>query len=147
MDLLTYVLKNSFITFEGTHCHQVFGCAMGSPVSAVIAELVMQEVEEIALDTSSVKPRWRKRYVDNSNPCLKTKEIHVFHDHLNSVNPTYSLLWNCPHQPKIKLLPFLTNEAQWINQETSLLVYTVKPLTPTSTWISLPTAPPKASGR
>ena len=31
---------------------------MGSPVSAVIAELVMQEVEEKALETSPVEPKW-----------------------------------------------------------------------------------------
>ena len=44
---------------------------MGSPVSAVIAELVMQRVEKIALETSSVPIRWWKRYVDDSNACLK----------------------------------------------------------------------------
>ena len=34
--------------------HKTFGYAMGSPVSAVIAELVMQEIESIAFETTSV---------------------------------------------------------------------------------------------
>ena len=78
MFLLTFVLKNRYFTFEAIRYHQVFGCAMGSPVSAAMAELVMQEVEKIALNTSNFKPRWWKRYVDDSSACLKTKDIQVF---------------------------------------------------------------------
>lgn len=35
----------------------------------IIAELVMQEVEEKALETSPVKPKWWHCYVDDSNMC------------------------------------------------------------------------------
>ena len=37
---------------------------MGSPVSAVIANLVMEDVEQRALASSPVKPLFWKRYVD-----------------------------------------------------------------------------------
>ena len=51
-DLVKFVLQNSFFVFEGKYYHQLIsGYAMGSPVSAVIAELVMQRVEKIALET------------------------------------------------------------------------------------------------
>jgi hypothetical protein len=69
LDLLSFLLHNSYFVFEGTQYHQVSGCAMASPVSAVIAELVMQEVEEKALETSPVRPKWWRRYVDDSNAC------------------------------------------------------------------------------
>ena len=59
---------------------------MGSPVSAVIAELVMQRIEKIALETSPVPVRWWRRYVDDSNTCLKTKDVMRFHSHLNTIN-------------------------------------------------------------
>jgi len=62
LDLLSFLLHNSYFVFEGTQYHQISGCAMGSPVSAVIAELVMQEVEEKALETSPVQPKWWRRY-------------------------------------------------------------------------------------
>ena len=39
MKLLELVLKNSFFTYEQEHYQQTFGCAMGSPVSATIANL------------------------------------------------------------------------------------------------------------
>ena len=67
LDLLSFLLHNSYFIFEGTQYPQVSGCAMGSPVSAVIAELVMQEGEEKALETSPVRPKWWRRYVDDSN--------------------------------------------------------------------------------
>ena len=60
---------------------------MGSPVSAVIAELVMQRIETTALQTSPVWVRWWKRYVDDSNACVKQSDISIFHNHLNSINP------------------------------------------------------------
>ncbi|KAL9966942.1 hypothetical protein ACROYT_G025089 [Oculina patagonica] len=58
LDLLSFLLHSSYFVFEGTQYHQVSGCAMGSPVNAVNAELVMQEVEEKALETSPVQPKW-----------------------------------------------------------------------------------------
>ena len=59
---------------------------MGSPVSEVIAELVMQEVEEKALETAPVRPKWWRRHVDDSNACIKRDGVEVFHSHLNSIN-------------------------------------------------------------
>ena len=48
-----------------TYYQQVFGTAMGSPVSAVIANMVMEDVEQRALATSPVKPFFWKWYVDD----------------------------------------------------------------------------------
>ncbi|XP_078355408.1 receptor-type tyrosine-protein phosphatase C-like, partial [Oculina patagonica] len=48
---------------------------------------VMEEIEEKALASAPVKPRWWRRYVDDSNACLKSENIRVFHSHLNSINP------------------------------------------------------------
>ena len=86
LGLLALVLDNSYFKFDGDHYHQISGCAMGSPVSAVIAELVMQEIESIALATSPIDVRWWRRYVDDSNSCLKKWDVQVFHDHLNAIN-------------------------------------------------------------
>ena len=59
---------------------------MGSPVSAVITELVMEEIEEKALPSAPVKPRWWRPYGDDSNACLKSESIKDFHNHLSSIN-------------------------------------------------------------
>ena len=47
----------------------------------------MQEIEQKALATSIVQPRWWRRYVDDANACLKKDAVQQFHDHLDSINP------------------------------------------------------------
>ena len=79
-------MKNSFFTYEQEHYQQTFGCAMGSPVSATIANLVIEYVEERAISTATHPPRWWYRYVEDSHACLKKDYVQEFHDHLNSVN-------------------------------------------------------------
>ena len=58
MRLLEFVLRNSYFTYEKEHYHQTLGCAMGSPVSAIIANLVMEFVDERAISTAAHPPRW-----------------------------------------------------------------------------------------
>ena len=53
MRLLKFVLRNSYFTYEKEPYHQTFGCAMGSPVSATIANLVMEFVEKRAISTAT----------------------------------------------------------------------------------------------
>ena len=69
---------------------------MGSPVSTVIAELVMVKIEEKALASAPVKPHWWHRYVDDSNACVKRESIKDFHNHLNSINPHIQLTVEMP---------------------------------------------------
>ena len=65
---------------------------MGSPVSVVVAEIVMQHVEERALATClQTIPLWL-RYVDDTFTAVHKDEIDDFHDHLTNRTPTSSLL-------------------------------------------------------
>ncbi|KAL9951491.1 hypothetical protein ACROYT_G044160 [Oculina patagonica] len=59
---------------------------MGSPVSAILANLVMEYVEEKALSSAPHPPKWWFRYVDDSHVCLKKEFVDEFHSHLNSIN-------------------------------------------------------------
>ena len=58
---------------------------MGSPVSAVIANMVMEDVEQRALATSPVKPFFWKRYVDDVISAVSGNEAERLLSHLNSV--------------------------------------------------------------
>ena len=56
---------------------------MGSPVSVVVAEIVMQHVEQRTLATyRQTIPLWL-RYVDDTFTAVHKDEIGDFHDHLN----------------------------------------------------------------
>ena len=60
---------------------------MGSPISPVLADLVMEEIEETAISTFPYPPKWWFRNVDDSHSCLKKAQVDEFHKHLNSINP------------------------------------------------------------
>ena len=51
MDLLNLCLTLTYFQYNGKHYKQLRGTAMGSPVSVVVAEIVMQNIEEQALAT------------------------------------------------------------------------------------------------
>ena len=71
---------------------------MGSPASAVIAKLVMQEIKTIALNNALSEIRWWRHYVDDSNACLKEHQVQTFHDNVNSINPNIKCTIELPKQ-------------------------------------------------
>ena len=56
-DLLNLVLRSTYFQYNGSICEQLGGGAMGSLVSAVIANLYMESFEQQAMITSTYKPR------------------------------------------------------------------------------------------
>ena len=77
---------------------------MGSPVSVVVAEIVMQNTEERALTTCRrTIPLWL-RYVDDTFTAVHKDEIDEFHDHLNKQNADIQFTREVEEDGK---LPFL----------------------------------------
>ena len=58
---------------------------MGFPVSAVVANLYMEFFEELALRSAPSKPRFWKRYLDDT--CKRDAVEPLLH-YLNDVRPT-----------------------------------------------------------
>ena len=77
--------------------------AMGSPVSAVVANLYMEFCKELAMETALTRPSLWKRYVDDTF-CIprkgSTEELH----HLNGVRWTIRFT---VEQEQDRTLPFL----------------------------------------
>ena len=59
---------------------------MGSPVSAVVANLYMEFFEELALESA---PRFWKRYVDDTCCIMWRGEVEPLLHHLSDVRPTF----------------------------------------------------------
>ena len=65
IDLLRFTLSNSFFNYNNQTFKQIHGCAMGSPVSPVVANLYMEEIEELAHSQSTLPPKTWLHYVEN----------------------------------------------------------------------------------
>ena len=77
------------LCYGGDFYEQQEGAAMGSPISAVVANLYMEFFEELALRSAPAKPRlfW-KRHVDDTCCIVKKGTVEGLLDHLNSVRPS-----------------------------------------------------------
>ena len=92
MDLLHLCLTSTYFQYNGKHYKQLHGTAMGSPVSVVVAEMVMQNIEEQTLATySETLPLWL-RYVDDTITAVHESKIDEFHEHLNEQNTNIQLI-------------------------------------------------------
>ena len=85
MQGLQICLNATNLTFRGKHYKQIFGTAMGSPVSTVIANLVREDVEKRALSTFYSQPKIWKRYVDDTFVIIHKNSVEDFLDHLNTI--------------------------------------------------------------
>ena len=85
VNLLTLCLNATFLESRGKVYQQVHGTAMGSLVSIVIANLVMDDVKQRALATFHFTPCFWKYYVDTTFTVLPCNLVQEFLSHLNSI--------------------------------------------------------------
>ena len=86
-----YALKicvtSTFFQYQEEFYKQISGVAMGGPVSAVVANLVMEYIEEKILASLKCNVTFYKRFVDDCITCFP-KNLHVYIlEHFNSFHP------------------------------------------------------------
>ena len=84
---------------------QVHGTVMGSPISVVIANLVMEDVEQRALATFHSPLRFWKHCVDDTITVLPRNLVQEFLSHLNSIEACIQFMFE--KETEDKKLPFL----------------------------------------
>lgn len=62
---INFVLDSTYFGYNGRIYKQIFGTPMGSPLSPIIADIVLQDIEERALNTLSYPLPFYFRYVDD----------------------------------------------------------------------------------
>ena len=81
-------------------------CTEQLPVSVVVAETIMQNIEERALVTyKRTLPLWLL-YVDDTFTAVHKDEIDDFHEHLNAQNVDIKLTKEIERNGKIPFLDF-----------------------------------------
>ncbi|KAL9955800.1 hypothetical protein ACROYT_G037181 [Oculina patagonica] len=77
---------------------------MGSPVSAVVANLYMESFEEQGITSTSYKPKIWKRYVDDTFTILDRGIVDSFLQHLNNQQPSIRFTMEAENGCKIAFL-------------------------------------------
>ena len=95
---------NLFHVYQGEFFEQQDGVAIGSPVSATVANLYMEYFEDLALSTAAEKPRSWKRYVDDTCCIVKKGTEEGLLQHLNSIRPTIQFTMEVKDEGKISFL-------------------------------------------
>ena len=115
---------------------QTFGTAMGSPVSVIVANLVMEETESQVLSTFTPAPRFWKQYVNNTCTVIPSHLVTLFHDHLNGVNEHIQFTLEMEVDSS---LPFLDACCTTNQMDPYTHLSTGSQLTQITAWVSPPT--------
>ena len=103
--LLEFCLRNTYFSFQGRYYEQTEGAAMDSPISPLVANLFMEELEVQAIRTSTTPPTLWKRYVDDTFTIIKKNNRDSFLQHLNSIHP--KIKFTCGEVREDGSMPFL----------------------------------------
>ena len=80
-------LRSTYFMFGDTFLDQIEGATMGSPLSPIVANLIMEAIEERTLESTALQPRMWVRYVDDTFVLWPHKEDEL-EQHLNSQHPS-----------------------------------------------------------
>ena len=105
ISLLEFCLTNTYFTYQGKFYEQTDGTAMGSPISPIVANLFMEDLEMKALATSPHKPSLWKRFVDDTFIIIKKAHKDSLLQHLNSIDNNIKL--TCEESRDDGSIPFL----------------------------------------
>ena len=105
--LLTLCLEDTTFKFRDKFYRMTDGLAMGSPVSPIVANIFMGDLERNALITMKDRPRLWLRYVDDVLSIVKRNSLEGMLVHLNAQNDAITFTKEDENEGK---LPFLDGE-------------------------------------
>ena len=98
-------LNSTTFIYDGAHYRQILGTAMGSPVSAVVANLVMEELEGRIIEShENWLPRYWNRYVDDNIAIVRTNMVDHLLGQLGWVFPSIDFTMEMEKENKLAFL-------------------------------------------
>ena len=96
---------------------------------SMVANLVMEDVEQDILSTFHTPPQFWRRYMDDTCTALSSNLVNSFNNNLNSIDPCISSRWRMSWMDSS---PYLTSF--WAEKKMAIL-YITSPLTQTNIWV------------
>lgn len=106
LDAIKICLNSTYFTFDTIFYKQIFGIAMGSPISSVITEIVMEHIQENALKNLDYKPTFYKRYVDDCLLLIPENKINYTLNIFNNLHHRIQFTKESEYNNTINFLDF-----------------------------------------
>ena len=91
VSFLEFCLRSTYFTFKGRYYEQTEGAAMGSPISPIVANLFMEDLESRTIQSAQNPPSFWRRFVDDTLTIMQSSQIDNFLQHLNSLDQTHTI--------------------------------------------------------
>jgi len=100
---IKFVLSSTYFKFNKKIYKQTFGTPMGSPLSLIVSDLVMRDLEENILNSLNIRPILYYRYVDDIILSTYEEKIHSILKKFNS----YHRRLKFTMEPEVNVFSFL----------------------------------------
>ena len=124
-----YLFSNTFFSFNNEYYRQIDCTPMGSPISPLLADIVMDDLETYCLrslkENHDVNPLFYFRYVDDMIMCINKKPIDLVLENFNTYNKKLQFSYELEQDKKINFLDITlirynnTIITDWFNKPTS----------------------------
>ena len=75
LHVIKYILNNNFFQFNEKFYRQTFGSAIGNPISPILSDIVLEDLESYCISKLQSKPLFYFRYVDDIVLCIHKNNI------------------------------------------------------------------------
>lgn len=107
LDILDFCIENAYCCFNGVFYKQTFGTPMGSPLSGVIADLVMEKLENDVLKKLDFRYIFYFRYVDDIIICIHKNNVNKLLNTFNGYNENLQFTIEIENNGQISFLDTL----------------------------------------
>jgi hypothetical protein len=104
IEAINLTLNNNYFQYKDTFYQQLGGCAMGSPISSTVAQLVMKFLEEDVIKNLNIPLIFFKRYVDDCITAVPEDQINNVLTAFNSFHHKLQFTSEIESENKINFL-------------------------------------------
>lgn len=119
LEIIEFIMMSSYFTFDGRFYKQIFGTAMGNPLSSPLADLVMENLMHAVVKKLDFQPPVLKKYVDDLIVAIPLNKLKHVQDTFNSYSQHIQFTYEIEENRRLPYLDMvlIRTETQQIRTE------------------------------